>query len=85
MFWHGGSSYAMFDLSDPSHAETFSSMEAAKAEFASRANDRFYPCVDRVSPDDGGPSAWVFLGEVSDYPDRVMSFGPRGGVRVDRA
>ena len=88
MFWHGGSSYACFDTSSKRDAETFDSLESAKRAFAARTSDRYYPCVGESSPDDGGPSAWIFKGANvigAECPDFVLSFGPRGGVRVDPA
>ena len=90
MFWHGGVSYACFDTHDPKDAEVFESIERAKRAFKNRAWDRFYPCVDECEPGEGGPEAWLFFGDKhpvlgGDYPDRIMSFGPRGGVVVSRA
>ncbi len=90
MFWTGGSSYAVFDTHNPEDAEEFDSLERAKRAFANRAHDRYYPCVDETPPEDGGPEAWVFIGPKEsaigqEYPDLILSFGPRGGVRVDRA
>lgn len=89
MFWNGGSSYACFDTSDPKDAEVFDSLEQAKQAFAARTDDSYYPCVDECEPEDGGPEAWIFFGDShpvlgGDYPDRVMRFGPRGGVVVER-
>ena len=90
MFWHGGLSYAAPDTSDKRDAEQFDSLASAKRAFAARTNDSYYPCVDGDTPDDGGPTAWVFIGRVkdvlgADYPDYVLSFGPRGGVICERA
>jgi hypothetical protein len=94
MFWHGGSSYAGFDLHSNRDAEVFDTIEDAKRAFNARAGgrDAYYPCVDECSPDDGGPEAWLFFGKPEEhpiigqeYPDRVMSFGPRGGLIVSRA
>ena len=88
MFWHGGSSYACFDTNSKRDAEQFDSLAAAKRAFASRPNDSYYPCVDEVSPDEGGPEAWIFIGANvlgQDYPDFILSFGKRGGVVCSRA
>ena len=80
--WHGGSSYS---VPGPEDAETFPSLKAAKEAFWRRAClDLYYPCVTDDVPEDGGPEAWVFYGtEAGDYPDKIMRFGPRGGVRVE--
>lgn len=86
MLWHGGSSYAHGSIEDD--VEEFASLKAAKDAFAARADfDPYYPCVS----DDA--SAWIFFHDPNDegngpgdpYPDRVLEFGPRGGVRVEHA
>jgi hypothetical protein len=92
MFWHGGSGYAAPDMHSERDAEVFDSIADAKRAFAARADhDPYYPCVDDCSPEDSGPEAWLFFGKPSDhpilgaeYPDRLLSFGPRGGVVVSR-
>jgi hypothetical protein len=57
-------------------------------EFVNRDPESvFTPCVEDDS------SMWVWFGAdvvdgvtyVPEYPDRVVSFGPRGGVRVEHA
>lgn len=89
MFWHGGSSYACFDVHNKRDAEQFNSLAAAKRAFASRSNgrDSYYPCVNECSPEDGGPEAWIFLGANvigQEYPDRILRFGKRGAVVCER-
>lgn len=85
--WYGGLNYGCPEGTD---AEPFDSIRAAKDSFWSRADfDPYYPCVDDIPPDDGGPEMYLFLGEhyadVTDmYPDRRLSFGPRGGVNEER-
>ena len=40
-----------------------------------------YPCVDETA------EMWIFFGppaEQDGYPDRILSVGPRGGVREQR-
>lgn len=82
--WHGGSGYGVPYPNDK--PEQFASLKAAKTEFEGRLHDRRFPCLEHSTTDHGGPSAWVFVGtEAGDYPDFVMEFGPRGGVRVSRA
>ena len=80
--WHGGYSYAVPELSD---AEPFDSLAHATRVFAARLanDDRFTPCVDRSS------TMHVFTGGHPEtyrdpYPDRVLSVGPRGGIRSER-
>lgn len=91
MFWHGGSSYAVFDTSDKRDAIVCDSIADAVSEFKSRAgSDPYFPCVSDDTQEDGGPSAWLFFGDKhpvlgGDYPDRIIEFGPRGGVRVTEA
>ena len=83
MFWHGGSNYACFDTHDPKDAEEFDSLSAAKRSFESRADfDPYYPCVE-------SPEAWIFNGSAesnlgAEYPDYVLTLGPRGGVQCSR-
>ena len=76
MLWFGGSNYATPDEND---AEQFRTLQAAKDAFWRRADfDPYYPCVE-------SPEAQIFLGDaVTDYPDYLMTMGPRGGVRVER-
>ena len=82
--WHGGSSYAVFDVHNPDDVERFPSLAAAKEEFLSRLSDPYYPCVYADTPEHGGPEAWCFYGdEVGEYPDFILYFGPRGGIRVE--
>lgn len=77
MLWYGGTSYAAPSAED---AEHFSSLKSAKNTFWHRADfDPRYPCVE-------SPEAHIFIGNaVADYPDFVLSLGPRGGVRCERA
>ena len=80
--WQGDSSYAP---PLPEDAETFPSVSAAMNEFSSRLSDPYFPCVYADTPEMGGPSAWCFYGDdVGEYPDFIISCGPRGGVRRDR-
>lgn len=90
ILWHGGSSYAHGYVE--TDAEVFESISELKRAFDARADswNTYYPGVDRVPAEDGGPSAYVFFYDPNDpsngpgdpYPDRVIEFGPRGGVRV---
>ncbi len=87
--WHGGSSYAPADQFNRRDIEEFDSIRDALAEFESRTRDPYYPCVDTAPQDQGGASMWLCFADPFEngdlYPDRVVSFGPRGGVRCERA
>ena len=61
----------------------FDSIQEAASTFAARADfDPFYPCVD-----DAAAELHVYIGrEYHDNgPDRIVRFGRRGGVRIERA
>ena len=78
--WFGGSSYA---VPYPDDVEHFDSLRAAKDAFWSRADfDPYYPCVDKDTTE-----MWISFGvhESIEYPDRIIKFGPRGGIVVEYA
>lgn len=91
MLWHGGVNYSHGYIADDT--EAFESLAEAKRVFDSRADswNTYYPCVDRIPAEDGGPSAWIFFydpnaeenGPGDPYPDRVLEYGPRGGLRLN--
>jgi hypothetical protein len=85
MLWYGGASYGACIEDD---LETFGSLAELRHAFARRLGDAYYPCVSDDTPDNGGPEGYVYLydprGVDDPYPDRLISFGPRGGVRVER-
>lgn len=79
MVWYGGIN---FDRPDEDGGEEFSSLSAAKARFAN------WLLVEEDTPDNGGPEGHIYFGSLKDWcpangADRVLSFGPRGGVRID--
>ena len=81
MLWFGGSSYAAPTTDD---AEEFDTIKEAREAFEARADfDPYFPCVSEDT------CAHLFFAdprETSDpYPDRVLTLGPRGGVREDNA
>ena len=83
--WYGGSSYAAPDQFVRRDVERFGSLREARKTFAARADrDPHYPCVNTCTPTDGGPEMWIYFSdpfEIGDaYPDRVLAFGPRGGI-----
>ena len=85
MFFHGGSSYAPFDTSNPEDAEEYGSLKDAMDSFAGRVDfDPYYPCTDDSA------EAWIMRGRPEDnlgrdYPDWVLRLGPKGGVIRERA
>ncbi len=88
MLWHGGASYS---APYPDDAEDFNSLREAAEEFDRRSSslETFYPCVEREPAEEGGPEAWIMFCGADElgadvYPDRLISFGPRGGVRIER-
>jgi hypothetical protein len=89
MLWHGGSSYAVGYVADDT--EHFDTLKEALRSFDARADssNTYYPCVEREPADEGGQSAWIFFydprGERDPYPDRILEYGPRGGLRLERA
>lgn len=87
MIWNGGSGYGCGELDD---LEEFETLAAARQAFTERATtfDAYYPCVEHDTPDNGGPTAWLYMDKPTDpdaYPDRVLEFGPRGGLVERRA
>ena len=88
MLWNGGSSYAPANPFEAQDIEVFPSIDAAIDDFESRLYSAYYPCVERETSENGGPSAWLCIdnpyqnGDL--MPDYVMEFGPRGGVHVVR-
>jgi hypothetical protein len=93
MLWHGGASYAAGDIMED--IEEFDSLRAAARNFDNRADswNTYYPCVEREPQEEGGQSAWIFFHDPRDesngpgdpYPDRILEYGPRGGVRITPA
>lgn len=87
ILWHGGASYVAPDPMRREDCEAFASLREACADFAGRPGASFYPACNRAPPDDGGPTGWIFFsdpfGNGNAYPDRVLTFGPRGGLRME--
>jgi hypothetical protein len=85
MFWHGGASYAPPGTDD---AEEFDSIAEAVKSFDRRRLDSYYPCVSDETPEDGGPEGHLFFQDPTEhadlYPDRIVRYGPRGGLVVER-
>lgn len=92
MLWHGGSSYACFDQFRREDIDECASLKEARELFESRTWNQIQPstpCVEDCTPEDGGPEAWICFEnpfEVPDlYPDRILSYGPRGGLHMTLA
>lgn len=80
----GGSSYAAPSFDDKPDF-TFASLAEARRAMDRVPHDPCFPCVSDIPPDDGGPEMYLFrVGNDSDMPDFMLTFGPRGGVKVER-
>lgn len=81
--WHGGANYAVGTID--TDVEEFGSIERVKETLQVRL-DNFtghYPGVDL----DSAFHVWFAdpRDEMDPYPDRIVRFGPRGGIHVDHA
>lgn len=79
VLWFGGPNYALPYDEDIEH---FSSLKDAKEAFWRRCdNDPYYPCVNAEES-----CMWVAVGHVDhiEYPDEIVTMGPRGGIIVNR-
>lgn len=75
--WYGGENYS---APNPAHdLEDFATLAAAKDAFASYADhDPYRPCVE-------DSEMHVYFGAYSENgPDRVLTLGRRGGVKVSK-
>ncbi len=85
MLWNGGSGYSPSDQFNKRDIEVFPSIGAAIAEFRERPHDPHYPGAYAIPHEDGGPEAWLCFDNPYQnpdlQPDRVLSFGKRGGVK----
>ena len=85
MLFHGGHSYSAPSVHDDT-PEFFDTLEAAKWAFEARTSgyhSHLYPCTDETA------TAWLFADNPRktgcEYPDRIITLGPRNGVRLERA
>lgn len=89
MLWYGGVNYGHPQI--PEDIEEFNSLRDAKNSFDARADswNTYYPCVERTTADEGGQSAYIYFYDPSKvmdpYPDRIIEYDPRGGLKVNRA
>ena len=89
VFNGGHGSYSPGDVHNPRDVESFASLRAAGVElwWRHRGARSYYPCVG----DDA--SLHVYISDPSagtdgpayEYPDRIITIGPRGGIRMERA
>jgi hypothetical protein len=91
--FYGGSSYSYTHITNKS-VEEFASLQEAQKTFWSRTNfDPHYPCTDetaeiQITFED--PRVYGKHSMLDDtliefgYPDRIIRFGPRGGIIVER-
>jgi hypothetical protein len=83
-YLNGGSSYSCADWFGTPDALP-ASLAAAREVLGDVLHDPYYPCISPVPAELGGPELVLFHAEnTSDYPDYIVSFGPRGGIRVSR-
>ena len=82
--WYGGSNYGNPDFTNREDVEEFESIAKAMYEFEDRYDNRSgqYPCVARSSTM-GLYFEDPFMNH-DPYPDRIISFGRRGGIKVER-
>lgn len=82
MLWYGGCSYAAPTNED---AEDCDSIAQAVRICEARGDndDGSTPCVEYN--EDDATAAWLFVGEIGDYPDYTVERGPRGAYRAVRA
>jgi hypothetical protein len=88
MMWNGGYDYSAPSLDD---VEEFDTIKDAIRSFDSRADswNTYYPLVNREESNNGGQSAWLFFtdprdpssGNTDTYPDQILEYGPRGGLK----
>ncbi len=79
--WYGGSNYSVPDVERDT--EEFDSIAEAKRTFSRRYDNYDIPATPCVGDDSEMHLFFSDPREESDpYPDKVLRFGPRGGVRV---
>lgn len=82
--WYGGSSYG--SPSVKRDTEEFDSIKEAKDAFQRRYDNDDYPATPCVSDSSEMHLFFSDPRDMSDpYPDRVLKFGPRGGVLLEVA
>lgn len=92
MVWavfNGGVNYTPGSVHEVRDIELFTSLRAAGDTLWSRVNGRAFG-FDSVDRDTASMHVWLACpndgaGEVTEYPDRVITIGPRDGIRVVQA
>jgi len=83
--WYGGPNYAAPRTED---VESFPSLSEVRSELWRRSRSTYYPCTVEAEPDEGGHYFLTYRvdpREESDpMPDRIIRFGPRGGIVQER-
>lgn len=85
--FHGGHSYAMWQCNRD--VEEFNSIKEAKDTLYERYHgwNSYYPCIDETATmwlvfddprNDEGPEGFLDI-----YPDRILTIGKRGGIKVE--
>ena len=99
--WHGGSSYSVggleylekFDSLAAAKEEFYERYHYSRGYFQYAEETEYITSESTSTPTvSESASMWIFLGDIEDigrdgdlYPDRVISFGPQMGVRIERA
>ena len=99
--WHGGSSYGVggleslekFDSLAAAKEEFYERYHYSRGYFQYAEETEYITSGSTSTPTvSESASMWIFLGDIEDigrdgdlYPDRVISFGPQMGVRIERA
>ena len=98
--WHGGSSYSVggleylekFDSLAAAKEEFYERYHYSRGYFQFAEETEYITSGSTGTPTvSESASMWIFLGDIEDigrdgdlYPDRVISFGPQMGVRIER-
>ena len=81
--WYGGSSYACPSIYNQADVEKFESIEDAKQTLFSRYAN-YNGSTPAVTQESNIQLFFFEQGSVREYPDRIIYFGPRGGIRVEK-
>ena len=98
--WHGGSSYGVggleylekFDSLADAKEEFYERYHYSRGYFQYAEETEYITSGSTGTPAvSESASMWIFVGDIEDigrdgdlYPDRVISFGPQMGVRIER-
>jgi hypothetical protein len=83
--WYGGSSYAAPDPYRREDIEKFFSIEEAMHEMERRNHDTFYPCIEKLPPDEGGHYMLLYRNDPYQlydcYPDYILEYSMGGSLK----